>query len=107
MSDSIAFHLQLDVSAKSEAHVTEFCIAHLRERGYHVAPPNEKWETPSEFLARLGVSAMSLHRALRRSGCPNVAAHRTPTGRILELCSNQAFDAFVKRYLKPGPPKKS
>jgi hypothetical protein len=102
-----AFHLTLTVSGESEQIVTDYCIAHLRERGYAVAPPNEKWETPSEFNTRLGICAVGITRALIRPGCPNVAIHyangRGPhSKRIHSICSNAAFDAFVKSHKKPA-----
>lgn len=101
MSDQVEFKVRLDVSAKGEAIVTDFCVQHLRERGYHVAESREHWETPSQFNKRIGVCKEAIHRALRRPNCPNVVIQRTTTGRIRELLSNAPFEAFVKRYKSP------
>jgi hypothetical protein len=103
MSDPVEFRLQLDVTAKSESLVTDYCIAHLRERGYHVAAPNEKWETPKEFNQRLGINHQGLQRALHRPGRPNVAVTYNPRRgkgchRVLAICSNADFDAFVLKF---------
>lgn len=100
MSDPVGFHLQLDVTGNSEAVVTEFCIGHLRERGYAVAPPNEKWETMKEFLARLDTSWSNFRRCLADPRRPHVLIHPSAR-RVSEILSNAAFDAFVKRHKQP------
>jgi hypothetical protein len=104
MSDS-PFSLTLTVKAGGEQVVTDYCIAHLRERGYHIAAPNENWETAREFNKRLDVCAAAIHRALRREGCPNVLIHfgagKGKEGRIMGICSNPAFEAFLKRHKQP------
>jgi hypothetical protein len=92
--------LTLSVKAGSESVLTEFCIAHLRERGYAVTAPNEKWETPSEFNRRLEIGYELIHRTLKRPGCPAVLIEYGPgrgphNRRILGICSNPAFEAFV------------
>lgn len=77
-----------------------WAIEFLRGRGFHIAPPRDEWETPKQFIERLGVHYETFSRALRRDGCPNVALRRTRNGagRIAEVRSNDDFDAFVRRY---------
>lgn len=101
MSDPVAFRLQLDVTAKSEAVVTDFCIAHLRERGFNVARPHKRWEKVNELCRRLRVSYMTVQRALGRSDRPTVIVKRgQKTDRIIEILSNKEFDAFLTRNKK-------
>jgi hypothetical protein len=99
------FELTLTVKAGGEEIVTQYCIDHLRERGYAVTAPGEKWETASEFNKRLGICWEGIHRALKRPGCPGVlidwTSGRGPNNRrIRGICSNPAFDAFVVRHKK-------
>lgn len=92
----------LNITAASEEAFTAECVRHLTERGYAVAQPNETWETPVQFVRRLGMDRNVIARALARPGCPNVAQRRSATGRLLELCSNAHFDAFVVRFRRNG-----
>jgi hypothetical protein len=103
MSADELFTLTLTVKAGGEQVVTDYCVAHLRERGYSVTAPGEKWETAAQFNKRLGICWQGIHRALKRPGCPNVLIKygpgRGPGGkRIAGICSNPAFDAFVTRH---------
>jgi phage host-nuclease inhibitor protein Gam len=101
MSDQVRFHATLDVTAASEQAVTEFAIAHLRERGFHVTEGNETWESVRDFLTRVH---MSKHESLTRSIIKwkarghHIPVRRGPTGRLIELASNPEFDAFVTRH---------
>ena len=83
MSDGVEFKLQLDVSGKSEAHITEFAIAHLRARGYAVASPNENWELMKNFLKRLDISAMHFHRCMKIPHRPDVLVYPVAS-RVME-----------------------
>jgi hypothetical protein len=100
MSDGVQFKATLDVTAQSEQVVTEFAIAHLKQRGYDVAAPNEKWETLRAFLRRIGVRYDAFYKSLNHRARPNVLVrrHRGGAGRIAEICSNAAFDAFCRRH---------
>jgi hypothetical protein len=102
MSDHVQFKATLDVTAKNEEAVTEFCIAHLKERGYSVTQPHLKWETPKEMIARLRICYETLSRRARDPNRPNVAIHRGSSGRLIQICSNADFDAFCRM----GCPKK-
>lgn len=80
----------------SETAVTAFCILHLKERGYHVSSPNEKWETITDFRRRLGIHSETVRKALADPLCPQVQVHRGEK-RIIELVSNPAFESFCLR----------
>jgi hypothetical protein len=91
----------IEIEAAKEAAVTEFAIKFLRDRGYSVTPPNEQWETAREFNQRVGVGKTAIRRALKRPGCPNVFINwgrHFREKRIVGICSNADFDAFVKRF---------
>lgn len=92
----------LTLEGLSSEALTEAIIKHLESLGYGVTPPNERWETPSEFLQRLGLSKHEvLTSALRhwtarghKILCVRGGGDR---GRIRELLSNPDFDAFCLR----------
>ena len=96
----MSFKVTLDVTAESEEHITGWAVSHLQRLGYHVAAPNEKWETPTELMRRIGLSkSETLHASIKvwaGRGRP-VPTHRTATGRLMELVSNPDFDAFCRR----------
>jgi hypothetical protein len=98
------FAFTLTVKADGEKVVTDYCIAHLRERGYAVTPPNENWELMKNFLKRLGISAMHFNRCMKIPHRPDVLVYPSAT-RVMEILSNPAFDAFVKRHKKPDRSK--
>jgi hypothetical protein len=88
----------LDITAESEDQLTEFCIRHLRDRGYGVRDPKDEHETPAQFMKRLGVmSHETINRALVQPDCPPVKVHRGRSGRLIWIRSNDDFDAFVRR----------
>lgn len=92
-----------DLAAEATDKLREvWAIKFLRGRGFDVAAPNEKWETPKQFQERIGRSPECLRRILKRPGCPNVAIHFSPNKRrILKICSNAAFDAFAQTHKTP------
>lgn len=90
----------LDITADSDEQLTEFCIRHLRDRGYSVRDPNDEHETPAQFMKRLGIlSHETLNGALVQPDCPPVKVHRGRSGRLIWIQSNDAFDAFVRRNI--------
>lgn len=99
MSDPVQFRATLDVTAASEDVVTGFAIDHLRERGYSVTAPNEKWETLGEFMRR---NQISRHEAVHRyiaaweTRGHKIPVRLSPTKCLRELCSNPEFDAFCQ-----------
>ena len=100
MSDGVRFEATFNVTGESEEHVTAFCVAHLRERGFDVAPANQEWEQMNEFCRRLKIHHMTFYRAMEQPDRPNVLVKRGATGRFVEILSNPAFDAFVTRRKK-------
>lgn len=90
----------LTLEGLSSEALTAAMIKHLEELGYGVTEPNENWETPAEFLRRVGLRK---HELLRRSiryweeRGHTVLCNRGPHGRIKELLSNPAFDTFCRR----------
>jgi hypothetical protein len=106
MNEPVEFKVTLDVSAASETHVTEFAIAHLRERGFSVTEPGiMSWETPGQFRARLQLNQKTFSNCLelwrmRFTGDVPLAVHvdrRGRSGRIKRLQSNAEFDEFCRR----------
>ena len=102
MSGGIEFKATLDISGKSEDFVTEYCIQHLKQRGYNFTEPNEEWETPTEFMARVKLKRWSsFHRDVRiwlGRGGTLLLRRSSPGGRrIMELLSNPGFDTFCRR----------
>lgn len=86
----------LAIPAAAEA-VEAWAIAFLREREFVIARHSD-WETPAEFIARIGCSIMTFNR---RATDPRNAhlfvAHRGPSGRrILQLSSTPEFDALCR-----------
>jgi hypothetical protein len=98
--DLVVFHLQLDVTGQSESVVTDYCITHLRERGYHVAAPNEKWETAGDFGKRVGINKSALHtliaRYRARGGRPPELDRRGKSQRVTAIKSHEGFDNFCR-----------
>jgi hypothetical protein len=75
-----------------------WAIKFLRERGYDVARANEHWEKTNAFCWRLKIHTETLRRALLKSVRPTVLVRRgEKTGRIMEILSNPAFEAFLTR----------
>lgn len=105
MSDRVGFQVRLDVSGKSEAVVTDYCITHLRQRGYYVAAPGAAWEKPRAFCKRVGMYPHRLHewveRYQRRGVLPIQVERPTPDGSISALQSNPAFDDFCRSLCRP------
>lgn len=90
----------LTLEAPDQGMINLKLVAYLRDQGYHVADPNDTWETITQFLRRNGLRKYeSFHRALRAyEGRGNKIYRRVgKTGRIIELLSNPAFDAFCRR----------
>lgn len=92
---SLAFALQ----APTPQVLLDWMIQQLEEHGYSVRPPNDSWETPAQFMQRLGICYETFRRALKKDGRPHVVVRRERggAGRIREICSNADFDAFCLR----------
>jgi hypothetical protein len=104
MSDKVQLKVTLEVTAKSEDVLTQFCADHLRSIGYNVAQSHAKWESLKEFMARLGLERhASIHRDIKlwRERGNTVQTFQAPTGKLMELLSNTDFDAFCKRHKSP------
>lgn len=93
-----AVRISLSIDAPNEKALFDWAVKHLEERGYSVRPPNEKWETGSDFCRRLRIHSQTFKRAADHPQRPNVIIFCGQSGRILELLSNPDFDAFVLRY---------
>lgn len=93
MSDRVSFTLQIE--APDETALEKWAIAHLEERGFSVARPHENWETVRAFCKRLRITYMTFARNKIRPGAPNVVTRNGHTGRVIEILSNPAFDAFI------------
>lgn len=98
MSAPVTFTLSLQALTSDALNAA--MIAHLEEQGYGITAPHEAWETPRAFLRRIGLRS---HETLQRSielwnrRGHHLQCSRGPTGRIKELLSNPAFDAFCRR----------
>lgn len=78
----------------------EAAAALLREHGYNVAPPRVRSERVSEFMRRVGLKHyQQWSRLVRRwldHGGSLLVTRRNVSGDIMELVSNDAFDAFCR-----------
>ncbi len=92
------FEAQMNVTASCADDFIRYAIHYLRNCGYEVIPPNEKWETPKQFTARLHICKHGLKRALCKYDAPICKVIRSKTGRILSVLSNAAFDKYCKRH---------
>ncbi len=90
----------LTLEGLSSDALTQAMIKHIEDLGYGVTAPNECWETPSEFLARIEVSKNLLSSSIRdwEARGHRLLCVRGGRGRIKELLSNPAFDAFCRRH---------
>ncbi len=91
---------QLILESASQAEIDAKLIEHLRERGYSVSHPHETWEKPYLFLDRIGRCRnfplrASIREWRRRGG--TVLVLDGLSGRVIELLSNPAFEAFCRR----------
>ncbi len=93
----------MNITASCTEAFIRYAIHFLRNHGYEVIVPNEKWETPKAFNARLHICKHGLTRALCRYDHPICKVIRSKTGRILKVLSNKAFDEYVKAGLEPAP----
>jgi hypothetical protein len=103
MSDPVHFKLTLDVTAKSQDVLTQFCSDHLRSIGWHVAPAHSKWESVKGFMTRLGIERhASVHRDIKlwKSRGFTVEINKSQTGYLREILSNADFDEFCLRHKK-------
>lgn len=91
-----AVKVTLDVTSDSESVLEGYCVRFLKERGWNVTAPHEKWETVKDFIARLGICHQTLSRKLRPDERrPNVVVQRSQKSkRILAILSNADFDAW-------------
>ena len=98
MTSPVVIHFSID--APSQEDIDRKFIEYLRDRGYHVAEPNEAWETLAEFMRRNRLRKNeSFHAALTAWEARGHKILRLvgKSGRIIELLSNPAFDAFCRR----------
>lgn len=96
----VQFEVTLKVTGPTEQHVTDYCILHLRDRGFSVRRPSDTaaWETVKQFCARLDIHSQTLNRALARPDRPEVNIQYGTSGRrIIGIQRNDNFDAFVTR----------
>jgi hypothetical protein len=105
MSDPVHCKMTLEVTAKNQDILTQFCADHLRSAGYNVAPAHVEWESKHKFMERLGLKN---HDSVNRdidlwlARGNNLVLHRAhPSGKLMELLSNSDFDAFCKRHKSP------
>lgn len=70
----------------------------LRARGWTVTPPERKPEriTVQELSRRMGRSAQSVSRSLRRSRCPAYDCHLGESGRILWITPTEELERFLR-----------
>lgn len=90
----------MDITAQSEDSFIRFATHFLRNLGYEVVPPHEKWERPKDFNNRLHLCKHGLSRALSKYNAPICKVIRSKTGRILNVLSNAAFDEYCRRNCK-------
>jgi len=88
----------LDVTAESSEVLEAYCVPFLRSLGYHVVPPNSKWEPKGKFIERVGIDHDKFHRkltewSLRGNVIP--LTHDT-SKRVRSLLSNPEFDQFCR-----------
>jgi hypothetical protein len=55
MSGPVHFKVTLEVTAKSQDVLTQFCADHLKTIGYNVSPSHSNWERLKDFMRRLGL----------------------------------------------------
>jgi hypothetical protein len=97
--------VSLIVEGSTEEALEQWARKFLQGRGFSVAAPHENWETVKQFCARLRITYQTLPRNMARPACPSVLVRRGPTGRLVELLSNEQFDNFItehKRRLHRG-----
>jgi uncharacterized protein with von Willebrand factor type A (vWA) domain len=98
---SAKFTLTLEAATQDEINAR--MAAHLRDQGYHVAEPHDTWETLTRFMRRIGLhKSESFHESLRawEERGNKIFRRAGPSGRLIELLSNPAFDAFCRRNKK-------
>lgn len=98
MSEAVVqFDVTMRVTAPTEDHVTDYCITHLKARGYTVIKTTEQKETLAQFVKRLDICHETFYRSLDQPDCPQIEIRRGGKGRIIWLISNPVFDEFVTR----------
>lgn len=99
MSEALVqFDVTMRVTGPTDDHVTDYCILHLKDRGYNVTSATDKRETVAQFIKRLRVCHETLYRSLKERDCPPVNIRRGKKGvRIVWIISNPLFDEFVTR----------
>ena len=100
----LPFRVMLELSKRTkDSVISEFCVGHLKEQGYGITEPDAKYETPGNFLKRLGLwPTYPLSEAIKRYEARGnyVPVTRGPTGRLREILSNEGFDKFCRRKMK-------
>jgi hypothetical protein len=78
---------------------------YLEDRGWVVTKWRE-WETPKQICERLKVNLSTLNRRLVMVDRPRVEVIRSAsTHRLLKVCSNEVFDAYLLEARKSNHSK--
>lgn len=85
----------ITLEAQSIPELERVAAEFLQHQGYVVTQWKD-WETPTEFYKRIGICHMTFDRRLNAAHRPPVEVKRGPTGRIIQICSNELFDKFAK-----------
>jgi len=82
-------------SPEAKREAITWAVMLLVKEGFVVEPPG-RWETRREFCARLGISVWRFKRRMRYTKLrPQVDLDVGPSGRLLRLRSNRAFDRWM------------
>lgn len=85
----------ITLSATTQDELEAVAKEYLEDKGYLVTQWLE-WETPKAICDRLGINLQTLQRRLVKVNRPRVEVERSfKTGRLLKVCSNELFDAFL------------
>jgi hypothetical protein len=84
----------ITLAATTQDGLESVAKEYLEDRGW-VVTKWLKWETPTEICSRLGIHSETLRRRLGKRNRPRVEVEKSFNGRILHVCSNELFDAFL------------
>jgi hypothetical protein len=89
--------LQHVLSGSTHEELLMAAAMFLQKEGFVVEMPGA-WETREEFCARVRVSVSHFKRRMeRRKFAPQVDLETGPSGRLIRLRSNAAFDDWMRR----------
>lgn len=83
----------IQLVAPDTEQMIEKTKAWLKLHGYGIYRLGE-WEAPRVFCERVGISPSTLARKMKSRKCPEVEVERGPSGRLLRILSNPAFEQF-------------